>query len=72
MGGVRSVVPDFYKSLVDANAAKVTYVYTNFGANNEKARDYIAGKLGARATLVEGKGMPVHMSTNTVAVGKLP
>lgn len=70
MGG--SVVPDFYKSLVDANAAKVTYVYTNFGPSNDKARDYIAGKVAPRATLVEGKGMAVHMSTNSVAVGKLP
>jgi hypothetical protein len=70
MGGTE--VPAFYKALVDANAAKITYVYTRFGANNEKARDYIAHKLGSeRATLVEGKGMDVHMSTNTVAVGTL-
>jgi hypothetical protein len=67
MGGTQ--VPDFYKALVDANTAKITYVYTTFGANNGKARDYIANKLGSqRAILVEGKGMPVHMSTNTVAV----
>ena len=70
MGG--SVVPDFYKALVATNAAKITYVYTAFGANNDEARDYIANKVGPRATLVEGKGMPMHMSTNTVAVGKLP
>ena len=67
MGG--SSVADFYKTLVDANAAKITYVHTKFGANNEKARDYIASKLGSqRAILVEGKGMDVHMGTNTVAV----
>src|SRR5512135_421106 len=71
MGG--SVVPDFYMALADANAAKMTYVYTLFGATNGKARDYIAKKLGPqRATLVPGKGMDVHMSTNTVAVGALP
>ncbi len=70
MGG--SVVPKFYMALADANAPKITYVYTNFGATNEKARDYIAKKVAPRATLVEGKGMQTHMSTNTVAVGKLP
>jgi hypothetical protein len=67
-----SSVSDFYKALVDANAAKITYVYTMFGPNNEKARDYIANKLGSqRAILVEGKGMDVHMGTNTVAVRTL-
>ncbi len=65
-----SVVPDFYKKLVDANASKITYVYTAFGANNDKARDYIAKK--ARGILVKGSGMPAHMSTNSVAVGTLP
>jgi hypothetical protein len=68
-----SVVPDFYKALVDGNAAKITYVYTTFGANNDKARDYIAKKLGSsKAILVKGGGMDVHMSTNTVAVKTLP
>ena len=61
-----SVVPDFYKSLADANAAKITYVFTTFGANNDRARDYIAGK--AKAMPVEGSGMAAHMATNTVAV----
>jgi hypothetical protein len=28
--------------------AKITYVYTSFGANNDAARDYIANKLGRR------------------------
>lgn len=67
-----SWVPDFYVALANKNAAKITYVYTTFGANNEKARDTIAKKVGPqRATLVKGKGMPVHMSTNTVAVRAL-
>jgi hypothetical protein len=67
-----SSVSAFYKALVDANAAKITYVYTTFGANNEKARDYIANKVGSqRAILVEGKGMDVHMGTNTVAIRTL-
>jgi hypothetical protein len=68
-----SVVPDFYKALVDGNASKVTYVFTSFGANNDKARDHIAKKLGpSKAILVKGGGMDVHMSTNTVAVKMLP
>jgi hypothetical protein len=67
-----SSVPDFFKALADGYAANITYVYTTFGANNEKARKYIANKVGPlRATLVEGKGMEVHLGTNTVAVGTL-
>ncbi len=70
--GSGSSVPDFYMARVNENAAKITYVYTKFGANNEKARDYIAKKLGPqRAILIEGKGMQVHMSTNSVAVRTL-
>jgi len=72
----RSTVPNFYKALADKNAAKLTYVYTNFGANNDGARDYIAKKVGrAKATLVHGgkneSGMQTHMRTNTVAIGAL-
>ena len=66
-----STVPDFYRALVDKNAAKITYVYTAFGANNNKTRDYIANQVGKRATLVPGGGMEVHMGTNTVAVRTL-
>jgi hypothetical protein len=65
-----SVVPDFYMKLVDANASKTTYVYTEYGATNDSARDYIAKK--ARAIPVKGSGIPAHMSTNAVAVGTLP
>ena len=72
-----SIVPDFYKALVDKIPAKITYVYTSFGANNNGARDYIANRLGSqRATLVQGQkgedGMQTHMRTNAVAVGLLP
>jgi hypothetical protein len=71
-----SIVPDFYKHLVNKMPAKITYVYTSFGANNDAARDYIANKLGPeRATLVKGQkgeeGMQVHMRTNIAAVGML-
>jgi hypothetical protein len=65
-----SVVPDFYEKLADANASKITYVYTAFGANNDDARDYIAKK--ARGIRVDGSGMSAHMSTNSVAVANLP
>ncbi len=61
-----SVVPDFYKKLVDANASKITYIYTAGGADNDAARDYIAKKV----TGIHHKGS--HMSTNVVAVGRLP
>lgn len=67
--------PDFYKALVSTDAAKITYVYTSFGANNPAVRDYIAGQVGQRATLVQGQrgeeGMQTHMRTNAVAVGNL-
>ena len=69
-------VGDYYKNLADTNAAKMTYVYTTGGANNEKVRDYIADRLGeTRSTHVEyRKGedhMATHMSTNKVAVADL-
>ncbi len=72
-----SIVPDFYKALVDKIPSKLTYVYTSFGANNDGARDYIANRLGPqKATLVKGQtgeeGMQTHMRTNSVAVGALP
>lgn len=65
-------VPKFYQRLADKSAAKLSYFYTKFGANNNEARDYIAKKLGgARATLVQGGGMETHMRTNTVAIANL-
>ncbi len=71
-----SIVPDFYEHLVNKNAAKITYVYTSFGADNSDARDYLARKLGPkRSTLVKGQkgeeGMQTHMRTNTEAVSML-
>ena len=70
--GPDSGVSRFYKALADGHAANITYVYTKFGANNDAARDYIAKKVGSqRAILVEGHGMPVHMSTNIEAVTRL-
>ena len=72
-----SIIPDFYKHLVNANRKKITYVYTYGGANNPEARDSIAKTLGSQnAILVNSqkgdKGLDTHMRTNTVAVGMLP
>jgi hypothetical protein len=65
----------FYQTLADHNASKMTYVYTTFGANNKVARDYIAKKVGVRATLVQGLkhegGMDTHLRTNVIAVSSL-
>jgi hypothetical protein len=65
-----TAVPDFYKALVDGNAAKITYIYTSGGANNDEARDYIANKLGSSKAILATVGG--HMGTNTVAVRRLP
>jgi hypothetical protein len=70
-----STPSDFYKKLANSDAAKLTYVYTNFGADNSAARDYVANRVGPRATLVsKGKaeyGAMTHMRTNAVAIGTL-
>ena len=66
----------FYMALADTDAGKLTYVFTPHGAVNDKARDYIAKKLGPKkAKLVDYQDgvdhMDTHMSTNSVAVGLL-
>ena len=70
------VAADFYQSQADLNAGKMFYVYTSNGPVSEKARDYIAARLGAmRATHVpyhkHVDHMTTHMSTNKVAVTNL-
>jgi len=73
MGGAR--MGNFYMALADHNAAKITYVYTIFGANNKVARDHIAKKVAPRATLVQSLphegGMDTHLRTNVIAVSSL-
>ena len=70
--GSNSGVQNFYKGLADGHAANITYVYTEFAANNDEVRDYIAKKVGPqRAILVGGTTMKDHMSTNTMAVTQL-
>jgi hypothetical protein len=61
-------VAKYYEDLADTYTAKITYVYTSGAAQNNAARDHIAKKVGARATLFKGD----HMGTNTVAVRTLP
>jgi len=59
-----SLVPDFYKALVNKIPGKITYVYTSFGANDSVVRDYIAGELGSqKGKLVPGSGTDTHVST---------
>ena len=71
-----SIVPDFYKALASKHTDMITYVFTEHGAVNDKARDFIANLVPKRAILVdpqEGEhGRQTHMRTNTVAVGMLP
>lgn len=66
---------NFYTALADRNAAKITYVYTMFGANNKVARDHIARKVAPRATLVQSLahegGVDTHLRTNVIAVSAL-
>lgn len=63
-------VAKFYKSLADANSAKMFYIHTTGGADNPDARDFITNKLGpTRAPLVVTGG---HMATNITAVNMLP
>jgi len=71
-----SMSPDFYKALASKHTDMITYVFTEHGAVNDKARDFIANLVPKRAILVdpqEGEhGRQTHMRTNTVAVGMLP
>jgi hypothetical protein len=60
-------IGNFYKSLADKNAAKMTYISTKNGASNDKAREYITNKVGPRGIWFEGH----HMETNTRAVALL-
>jgi len=69
-------VGNFYKDMVSANKDLYTYVFTSGGANNPKVRDFIANKLGQKATLVDPQAgedaTQTHLRTNAVAVRMLP
>jgi hypothetical protein len=68
-----SLVPDFYKTLVNKIPEKITYVFTSFGPNNSAVRDYIAASWARQKSEIGSRsGMDTHMSTNNVAVSMLP
>ena len=72
-----SFMPDFYKSFVNTHANKTTYVFTEGGADNDKARDFLVNKLGSqKAVEVDNQkgedGMQTHLRTNDVALKMLP
>jgi hypothetical protein len=62
-------IAKFYMTLTDRNLVKLTYVYTDIGAVNPKARDYIKNKLGRARAIYVPNG--AHMKTNISAVGAL-
>jgi hypothetical protein len=64
-------VPAFYMALADTYATKITYVYTEAGAANKGAREYIKERVCAiKVTGIPG--MKLHMSTNAEAINALP
>lgn len=70
-------MPNFYKHFVNTHPAKTTYVFTEGGADNEDARDFLVRKLGSqKAIQVDPQAgedlMQTHLRTNVVAVKMLP
>lgn len=71
-------MPDFYTHFVNAHADKISaYVFTQGGADNDDARDFLVKKLGSqKAIKVEHQagedGMQTHLRTNVVALKMLP
>jgi hypothetical protein len=53
-----------YKSLVDNYKAKTKYIYTTFGAENERTRDYVASHAGYSVKQPDNN----HMNTNKTAL----
>ncbi len=70
-------MPDFYKHFVNTHADKTIYVYTDGGADNDDARDFLVRKLGSQKAIEvdhqKGEdGMQTHLRTNVVATRMLP
>ena len=70
-------MPNFYKHFVNAHADKTTYVFTEGGADNNDARDFLVKKLGSQKAIevdpqAGEDGMQTHLRTNVVAVQMLP
>lgn len=60
-----SKLGNFFVNYTNSNSGKVSYFYTSFGANNQKARDSIASTASTT-----GKSNN-HMDTNRLAVNSL-
>ncbi len=70
-------MPNFYKHFVNAHADKTTYVFTEGGADNNDARDFLVRKLGSQKAIevdpqAGEDGMQTHLRTNVVALKMLP
>lgn len=71
-------MPDFYEHFVNAHADKIAaYVFTEEGADNDDARDFLVKKLGPQKAIevdnqVGEDGMQTHLRTNAVALKMLP
>lgn len=70
-------MPNFYKHFVNTHADKTTYVYTEGGADNDDARDFLVKKLGPQKAIevdpqAGEDGMQTHLRTNVVALKMLP
>ena len=70
-------MPNFYKHFVNAQADKTTYVFTEGGADNNDARDFLVRKLGSQKAIKVAPqagedGMQTHLRTNVVALKRLP
>jgi hypothetical protein len=75
MGG--QDIEDFYTHFVNVNADRVTYVYTDGGAANDDARNFLVRKLGSQKAIQVkpqkgDKAYMTHMRTNDVAISMLP
>ncbi|HEX3878304.1 MAG TPA: hypothetical protein VHW24_15035 [Bryobacteraceae bacterium] len=70
-------MPNFYKHFVNTHADKTAYIYTEGGADNSDARDFLVKKLGSQKAIevdsqVGEDGMQTHLRTNVVALKMIP
>jgi hypothetical protein len=70
-------MPNFYKHFVNTHADKTAYIYTEGGADNNDARDFLVRKLGSQKAIevdpqAGEDGMQTHLRTNVVALKMLP
>lgn len=70
-------MPNFYKHFVNTHAGKTTYVFTEGGADNNDARDFLVRKLGSQKAIevdpqAGEDAMQTHLRTNVEAIKMLP